>query len=264
MSKEWLWWLGEFGLAATVAVVAGFVTRDVPISILYGLFVGTVFFILRQQTRITSQHEQQVSEMKDEVLNLPTSLSHRKDIDPFLKSIVHSEKNELLRLAKEAEDGEIQLVARPILSTVTDIYNLAQPGDKVVSTNSGVGWGTPLFDIVRQTNFELAQKGVHLTRVFVEDTAATPEDKKRLRQEMDRQKEHLHVRFIKESRLPPEAKKNSILIYDKLFAYGSYTKIMGTGIRQSLEVANFYARRDAVEKAQQTAEALIRLSEEYK
>jgi hypothetical protein len=41
MSNEWRWWLGEFGLAATVAVVAGFVTRDVPISILYGLFVGT-------------------------------------------------------------------------------------------------------------------------------------------------------------------------------------------------------------------------------
>ena len=46
MSKEWLWWLGEFGLAAVVAVVAGFVTKDVPISILYGLFVGTVFFVL--------------------------------------------------------------------------------------------------------------------------------------------------------------------------------------------------------------------------
>ena len=43
MGKEWLWWLGEFGLAATVAVIAGFVTRDVPISILYGLFIGSAY-----------------------------------------------------------------------------------------------------------------------------------------------------------------------------------------------------------------------------
>ena len=264
MPKEWLWWLGESGLAAIVAVVAGFVTKDVPISILYGLFVGTVFFVLREHRRVASQLHQDVSNMKDEVLNLPTALSHRKDIDPFLKSIVNSEKEELLRLAKEADNGEIQLMARPILSTVVDIYNLARPGDKVVSTNSGVGWGTPHFDVVRQVNFELAQKGVHMTRIFIEDTTATPEDKKRLRQEMDRQKDHLHVRFIKESRRPPEAKKNSILIYDKLFSYGSYSKIMGTGIRQSLEVANFCARRDVVEKAQQMAENLIKLSEEYK
>jgi len=62
MGREWLWWLGEFGLAATVAIVAGFVTRDVPISILYGLFVGTVFFNLRQFTRISSRFDRQVSE----------------------------------------------------------------------------------------------------------------------------------------------------------------------------------------------------------
>ena len=264
MGKEWLWWLGEFGLAATVAIVAGFVTRDVPISILYGLFVGTVFFVLREHRRVASQLHQDVSNMKDEVLNLPTALSHRKDIHPFLKKIVHLEKDELLRLAKEAEEGEMRLMSRPVLNPVTDIYSLAQPGDRIVSTNSGVGWGTPQFDVVRQTNFELAQKGVHMTRIFIEDTTATPEDKKRLRQEMDRQKDHLHVRFIKESRLPPEVKKNSILIYDKLFSYGSYSKIMGTGIRQSLEVANFCARRDVVEKAQEMTENLIKLSEEYK
>ena len=264
MSKEWLWWLGEFGLVATVAIVAGFVTRDVPISILYGLFVGTVFFILREHRRVASQLHQSVSDMKDEVLNLPTALSHRKDTDPFLKKIVQSEKDELLRLAKEADDGEIRLMSRPVLNTVVDIYNLTRPGDRIVSINSGTGWGTPQFDIVRQVNFDLADKGVDITRIFVEDTTATPEDKKRLKQEMDRQKEHLHVRFIKESRLPPEAKKNSVLIYDKLFAYGSYSKIMGTGIRQSLEMANFCARRNVVEKAQEMAETIIKLSEEYK
>ena len=73
MGKEWLWWLGEFGLAAIVAVVAGFITGDVPISILYGLFVGTVFFALRTHSRIASQQERQASELEDKVLNLPVN-----------------------------------------------------------------------------------------------------------------------------------------------------------------------------------------------
>ena len=264
MSKEWLWWLGEFGLVAVVAVVAGFVTKDVPISILYGLFVGTVFFSLREHRRVVAQHERQVSEMEDKAMNFPVTLSHRGDVDPFLKRIVHSEKEELLRLAREAEDGGIRLMSRPVVNTVVDCYGLARPGDKIVSTNSGVGWGTPQFDVVRQLNFDLVDKGVDMTRVFVEDTRATPEEKKRLKQEMDRQKGHLHVRFIKESQLPPEAKKNSILVYDKCFSYGSYSKTMGTGIKQSLEVANFCTRRDELEKAKQMAENLIKLSEEYK
>ena len=264
MSREWLWWLGEFGLAAVVAVVAGFVTKDVPISILYGLFVGTVFFVLRQQTRIASQHERQVNEMEDKAMNFPVTLSHRKDVDPFLKRIIHSEKDELLRLAKDAEDGEIKLKSRLASHVLPDYMRLARTGDKVVSTNSGVGWGTPQWDIIRQINFDLVDKGVDFTRIFIEETAATPEDKKRLRQEMDRQKERIKVRWIKESRFPPEARKNSVLIYDRYFAYGTYTKSVGTGIRQILEEATFCTRRDELEQAKDMAENLIKLSEEYK
>ena len=85
MSKEWLWWLGEFGLAAVVAVVAGFVTGDVPISILYGLFVGTVFFVLREHRRVVAQHERQINEWEDRTMNFPVTLSNRGDVDPFLK-----------------------------------------------------------------------------------------------------------------------------------------------------------------------------------
>jgi len=70
MGREWLWWLGEFGLAATVAIVAGFVTGDVPISILYGLFVGTVFFVLREHRRVVSQHERLVNEMEDRAMTI--------------------------------------------------------------------------------------------------------------------------------------------------------------------------------------------------
>ncbi len=41
MGKEWLWWLGEFGLAATVAVVAGFVTGEYYCTI-HPSMVGTI------------------------------------------------------------------------------------------------------------------------------------------------------------------------------------------------------------------------------
>ena len=264
MNKEWLWWLGEFGLATVVALISGLVTKDIPISVLYGLFAGTVFFVLREQRRVASQVDRGVSEIEDRALNLPTTLSHLEDVDPYLKQIVRSERSELLRMAKEATDGEIVLRARHITQNVVDFYKLARPGDRIVATNTGVGWGTPQWDIIRQIDFELADKGVDFTRVFIEPIAATPEDKKRLKQEMDRQKEHLKIRFIKESRLPSEVKRNSSLIVDRYFGYASYSKPVGTGIRQIVDELRVYTRRDELEKAKEMAENLIRLSEEYK
>jgi len=264
MNKEWIWWLGEFGLAAVVAVVAGFVTKDVPISILYGLFVGTVFFILREHRRVTSQQERNAIEWEDRVMKFPVALSHRGDIDPFLRRIVQFEKDELMRLAKEAEDGKLTVKARIIARFLPDYYKLARPGDKCLATNAGVGWGTPQWDIVRQTCFDLADNGVDFTRIFVEPATATPEDKKRLRQEMDRQKEKIKVRFIKESRFPQGAQINSFFIYDKYFAYATYSKTPGTSIRHVVEETTFCTRRDELEKAKDMAENLIKLSEEYK
>jgi hypothetical protein len=264
MSREWLWWLGEFGLAATVAVVAGFVTGDVPISILYGLFIGTVSFVLRHLTRITSQLDRQVSNMKDEALNLPTTLSHQENINPFLRRIVQFEKDELLRLAKEAEDGKLTIKARIIARFLPDYFKLAQQGDKVLAINAWVGWGTPQWDVIRQVNFDLADKGVDLTRIFIEPTGATSEDKKHIRQEMDRQKERIKVRFMKESRFPEGAKINSFFIYGKYFAYATYSKTPGTSVRHVVEEATFCTNRDELERAQQMAENLIKLSEEYK
>lgn len=263
MNKEWRWWLAEFGLATVVAVIAGFVTKDVPISVLYGLFIGTVFFVLRQQTRVASQFDRQVSEIEDKALNLPVTLSHLEDVDPVLKQIVRSERSELLRLAKEAADGEIVLRARHIAQIITDFHKLARPGDRVVAANTGVGWGIPQWDIIRQLNFDAADRGVDFTRIFIEPTAATPEDKKRLKQEMDRQKERLKVRFVKESRLPPETIKNMALIVDRYFGYASYSKPVGSGIRQIADELRIYTNRDELEKAKEMAETMIRLSEEY-
>ena len=121
MSKEWLWWLGEFGLAAVVAVVAGFVTKDVSISILYGLFVGTVFFALRTHTRVASQLNRDVAELEDKALNLPTTIV-REDINPYLKQVILSERNDFVRMAKEVANGELIMQAQGTLKSVIDSY----------------------------------------------------------------------------------------------------------------------------------------------
>ena len=143
MSKEWLWWLGEFGLVAVVAVVAGFVTRDIPISILYGLFVGTVFFILREHRRVSSKFEWHVDELEEKVLELPPTLLHKKDIDPCLQRLVRSYKDETLQLAKEATDGEVLVKARPLANIAVELAKLARPGDVIFATNYGVMFDTP-------------------------------------------------------------------------------------------------------------------------
>ena len=267
MSKEWLWWLGEFGLVAVVAVVAGFVTRDIPISILYGLFVGTVFFSLREHKRVVAQHERQVDEMEDKVLNLPIKLSHLENIDPYMKRVVDTERNDLMRLAREVGDGEFTMRSRPITQVIQGFFRLIRPGDRVITATSGTGLGTPHFDILRQINFESAEQGADITRIFIELAAATPEDKKRLKQEMDTQKEHLKVRFIKESHLPsgfPGTPPNIALIVDRYLGYGTYSKAVGSGIKQIQDEIKIFTRRNELEKAKEMAENLVRLSEEYK
>ena len=264
MGREWLWWLGEFGLAAAVAVVAGFVTKDVPISILYGLFVGTVFFALREHRRVIAQFSGEVAELEDKVLDLPATPSHHENVHPYLKQIIQSERNELLRLAKEVTNGEIILRARPLRDYINGFHRLVTSGDKVVATNYGVGWGTPQHDVVRQQDYELVKNGVDFTRIFIESATATPEDKKRIRQEMEREKDHLHVRFVKEANLPLDMRKNMRLAYDKFVGYAVWSKPVGSGIRQNIEEVTYYTRRDELEKAKEMAETIIKLSEEYK
>jgi hypothetical protein len=264
MAREWLWWLGEFGLAATVAIVAGFVTKDVPISILYGLFVGTVFFVLRQLTRITSRFDRQVSEMEDKALNLPTTFSHLENADPYMRNIFESERKELLRIAKDVNDGEVVVRSRPTVQIMLDFHRMIKPGDRVIATNSGANLGTPQWEILRQLDYEMAENGADVTRIFIEPTDATPEDKKLIRQEMDEEKEHHKVRFIKESKLPPGIAKNGCLIGDRYYAYVSALKAPGSKLRQIIDEITVFTRRDELEKAKEITENLIRLSEEYK
>lgn len=264
MSKEWLWWIGEFGLAATVAVVAGFVTGDVPLSILYGLFVGTVFFALRTHSRIASQQERQVNEMEDKALNLPTTFSHLENIDPYMKHTLDSERKELIRLAKEVNDGQIAVRSRPTVQLMLDFHKLIRPGDRVIATNSGANLGTPHWEILRQSDFEMADKGVDVTRIFIEPTDATPEDKKLIRREMDVEKEHLKVRFTKESMVPPGTMRNSCLIVDRYYGDVSALKASGSKLRQIVDEITVFTRHDELEKAKDTMETLIKLSEEYK
>jgi len=258
MSKEWLWWLGEFGLAATVAVVAGFVTRDVPISILYGLFVGTVFFILRQNSRFASQFHQEVKDFEGKALNLTVTMSQLDDANQIMKQLAHSAKDEAIRFAKGAVDGEIVVKARSILQTAIDIYKQAKPGEKIFSINYWSSSPTPQSDVYRRTMFDLAANGVEVTRVFVEGMSFTSEEKKRQREEMDRQKDHLHVRFVKESLLPPEARKNILFIFDRIVGYGSASKAI------LLDDFRLITRREELDKAKELAETAIKLSEEYK
>jgi len=264
MTKEWRWWLGEFGLAAVVATVAGFVTKDVPISILYGLFVGTVFFVLREHRRVVSQQERQVSVMEDKALNLPTTFSHLENVDPYMKYILDSERKELLRLAKEVTDGEIVVRSRPTVQIMLDFHKLTRPGDRMIATNSGANLGTPQWVVLRQLDFEMADKGVDVTRVFIEPADATHEDKKLIRQEMDEEKEHHKVRFIKESELPPGTARNSCLIVDRYYGYVSALKAPGSKLRQIIDEITVFTRRDELEKAKNIMENLIKVSEEYK
>jgi hypothetical protein len=265
MGREWLWWAGEFGLAAVVAVVAGFVTRDVPISILYGLFVGTVFFVLREHRRVVVQHERQVYQMEDKALNLPVTLRDIKDVDPYLKQVAQSARDDALRIAKDAANGGVILNLQLHFHVWSDFIMLAKPGDKYFGTNYGIMARTPEYEMQVKRNLERVEKGVDITRIFIESNTSTPEEKKRIREEMNRQKEHIKVRFVKENHLPQEARGyNMGLIPGKYVGYSFWPKLMGTSIRQVPTELRVFTNPDELKKAQGIIDTILKLSEEYK
>ena len=110
---------------------------------------------------------------------------------------------------------------RNLINLMMEMVKLAKPGDKMFGMNYGVSFdNTAQGVIARQQQFELADKGVDITRVFVESITATLEDKKILREMMEQQKSKINVRFIRESLIPPEARSNWSLIYDKIHEAG--------------------------------------------
>jgi hypothetical protein len=176
-----------------------------------------------------------------------------------MRRFAHSARDEAIRCIKGAVDGEFAVKARSILQEAIDVYKQAKPGDKIFNTNYWSGYPTPQSDLYRRTIFDLAASGVDITRVFIEGDSFTDDEKKRQRDEMDRLKDRIHVRFVTESLLTPEARVNFLFIYDKIVGYAISAR--------NLNLVNdiqFYTRREELDKAKELAETVIRLSEEYK
>ena len=81
---------------------------------------------------------------------------------------------------------------------------------------------------------------------------------------MDRQKDHIHVRFVKESLLPSEARKNFLLIYDRIAGYANIIKLDGRDKGILNDDFRLYTRREELDKAKELVNTIIKLSEEYK
>lgn len=264
MFGEWRWWLGEFVLATVVGVVSGFLTKDVPISVLYALFAGTAFFILREHKRVSSHCEHNVAQWEQKALNLPITLSHLENGDPYIKQLVRSAINEGQLLARGAADGEIVLRPRSIQQIAIDFIKQAKPGDKVFATsyiNPIAFWSTAEGALYRQICFDLAERGVQITRVFIEAARADQVEKECVKAEMKEQKQkgyaNMELRKTTEARLPAEARKDLFLIYDRYVSY------LGIGGGNTLEYLRICTRPDQLQKAKTLAQYIIGLSDEY-
>jgi hypothetical protein len=262
MGKEWRWWLGEFGTATAVGIISSIFTKDIPISILCGLVVGTVFFILRENKRLTDGLNQGIAEWEDKALELSTVLGYLQNLDPYFKKQVLAKKDELLRLAKDAKDGEITFRPRSIQQIAIDILRQAKPGEKIFATsyiNPEAFWCTPEGELYRQACFDLASQGVEITRIFIESSHATERDKQCVMDEVRLQRDHKNVKLRKtlESRLPPEARKDILLIP------GRYLVYLGIGTGDILEELRICTATEELEKAKSLVDNLLQLSQEY-
>ena len=275
MSKEWLWWLGEFGLAAVVAVVAGIVTKDVPISILYGLFVGTVFFTTREHIRVVSKHERQIVDMENKLLGV-SQLNYLENYPSFFQKIVTREKKDLQDLAEDIAKGEINLTAHTLSEYIEDFSRLPKRGDKVFAVSDGAGWGLRHWDRVRENNKKLwEEKKVRVTRIFIWSNKPTPEEVKLLNKEIEEQKKaEIIVRNIYARELPPrcDLTHNFNLIVGKYLGMAWFGELGPTGLKQreagikvSINPKTLAEYKEIIDQIlEESTEELKKVSEEYK
>jgi hypothetical protein len=71
------------------------------------------------------------------------------------------------------------------------------------------------------------------------------------------------VRFVRESLLPPEARRNLILIFNRIVGYAALVRLGSASKGMAFDDMRLYSRSDELEKAKELADSIIKLSEEY-
>ena len=273
MREHW-WWLAEVAAGAAVGLPLGFL-EDAGLGVVFGVLVWVVFLVLRETARIRSEMfgevrrvgselDSKVAEWERKALDLPQVLpylTHLTPADPYFAQQVRASMDELGSLARGAAGGELVLRPRSIQQACIEFLKQADTGGEVFAAsyvNPEFFWCTPEGALYRQHCIDLTRKGVKMTRVFLIPARANHNETKCVNDEIAQQKgSGVRVKRVLESSLPPESRKDFLLIQGK---YVAYLGVGGRGdLLEELKVCN---SKTELEKAGRLAETIERLSEE--
>ena len=220
---RWLHFLIPTMSSAIIGVVSYALTESVPLTVVYGLLAGVIAFTLTETTSICAKLEKKINEWELKVLNLQHLMPYLQQANPYVREQVESSLRELRKIVETAIQGEV--VLKEVHSIQRDYINLldrVQSGDVFAASyvNPALFWCTPEGDLYRQKCFELVQRGVKVTRVFIRPAGADNEEWQCTEHEIAKQKANgVRVKVVLESSLPPECKQDFLLIRGEYVAY---------------------------------------------
>lgn len=256
---RWLYGLIATGAAAIVGGISYRVAQTVQLTVVYSLLTWVIAFALGETTRVSSRLEKKVAEWELKVLNLQYLMPYLDRADPYVRDQVRALLDALHDLVRTATKGEMVLKPHSAQRDCIDLLKRVQ-SENVFATSyidPKSFWCTPEGALYRQQCFNLVQRGIEITRVFIEPTRADDGQKQCIKDEILKQKTNgVRVRRVLESALPEGCRKDFILIPDKYVGY------LGVGKADVVEQLTVCFSKKELNKAKQLAEEILTFSVE--
>lgn len=218
-------WLHVFIPIASAAAITGIsygLTESIPLTVIYGVLAGVVAYAITETTSMCSKLEKKINEWELKVLNLQHFMPYLEQTNPYVRDQVDSSLRKLRELVEVAIKGEVVLRAHSIQRDAINLLDRVQSGDVFATSyvNLKLFWHTYEGDLYGQKCFELVQRGVKVTRVFIRPAQADDEEWQCTEDEIAKQKANgVRVKVVLESSLQPECRQDFLLIPDEYVAY---------------------------------------------
>ena len=258
---KWLHVLIPIASAAVISVVSYELTESIPLTVIYSTLSGIISYAIIETKAMCSELEKKINEWEVKVLNLQHLMPYLQQTHPYVREQIESSLRRLRKLVDDvALKEEVILKAHSIPRDVTYLLDRVKSGDVFATSyvKPALFWDTPEGDLYGQKCFELVQRGVKFTRVFIKPARVDEEEWQCTMDEITKQKANgVRVRIVLESSLPPDSKQDFLLISDEYVAY------LHIGARGDvLEQLRVCFSKDELKTAKEMAQEIEKLSTE--
>jgi len=264
------YYIGEVLTGIFVGLLAHWANLDLPISALLGFMSGALFFLLRGYFLILSQASTLVNlasrgmdtALQESLRCIETLARTRvKQLtrDSFLRDELSSAVKRFSSLIEQVCQGKMVFESEAIQRPLVRLLQRTQKGDKIFATSlikTAMFWRNPQGDRYRQVNFEVANRGVNITRVFIERAGADKKEREWINEEIKKQMGHANItlKSVNARDLTEIARRDMLLVE------GKYVVYLDIGTGEALNKLEVYTDIADLQRAQEIVEEIERTS----